>query len=557
MTTRERLCQVQLALGWVFTATCVAFAVAADFAVPYRDDWGFLANVSAPLSFGAISLRVNEHFVPLPWLLTRVHFVLEGAVGPLMLVAALAFQAAAVAVVLQAVHGRWRDDRATARLVSGAVLSLLWFAYQLQSFVFDAAVMFPMVQTFATVAVASHLVGLDATTSSARRRWRIVAAVACLGAVLSTTSGLAVPWILVLMSLLHRERLRSVVPLVGLGMAALVAYLGLTAGAWRDADQPPTTPGMALEFFLAFPASFVAHLGSAAAIVTGSVLIAASAAVVWAVARSWREAPRIERFAVGLLLFVTANDAMLAIARSGHGVAQVAQSRYATSTVAGWTALLLVVFSRWVPQGTRTGSRPAALVVAATLGLLPLQLFSGLVWIVKADHLATARQALVVGVHDAEWIAAFGPSSGGIDEVIATITARGDRLVTDSRLGQPVGASVGRTCAGRLSLVRPPGTTAGWRVVGSLDEPIASLVIADRDGVIRGVARRRPIAMSEDPRPVEVVRAVETALTSASVSRDWLGFSQDGAGGPYAAYGTGPGSAVCRLDVVVSSGGAS
>ena len=543
------LSRIQIALGWLFAASLVVVAVAADFPVPYRDDWDILANVLVPLGPAAIAQRVNEHFIPLPWLITRMHYALEGAVGPSMLVVALGMQAVGVATVVREIRYRWADDGDMARLVVGAALAVMCFSYQLQSLVFDAAVMFPMVQTFATAAIACHLTAMDARGPSVRRRWTVFAFGASLAAVLSTTSGLAVPWVLVLMSLLYRERLRAGAAHAGLGTAAVLAYVVTGAAeSGRVVDHSPRSISDAVAFFLAFPSSFLSYLGSAVAIGVGTVVVTASVAAVWSAARRWPAVPRVERFAAGLLVFAGLNAAMLAASRSGFGVIQGAQSRYATFTVAGWAALITFACSRWMPD-ERAGRRWAAvLLVAGSLALAPVHVFSALVWLAKADHLATVRQALVVGVRDVEWTRTLTPGRP-VEAVVALLVARGDRSLTDGRLGQSVGLSYGRTCAGRLSLVRPPNEKAGWRVVGVLDELAADMVIADRNGLVRGLARPAPITTQSEPQPIDVVRAVVNAIGSRSARKAWIGFSQDGAGPPYVGYATAADGSVCRLDV--------
>lgn len=552
MITSSRLSVVALGLGCLVAASLVAAAVAADFPVPYRDDWTLLANVLAPVDAASFAARVNEHFIPLPWLLTWIHVAVEGAVGPLMLAVALAAQAAGAALAIAEIRRRWPNDAGTRRLMIGAALAILGFAYQLQSVVFDAAVMFPLVQTFAIAAVVCRLNAAEATRA-ASGRWHLAASLAAVGAVLSTTNGLAVPWLIVAMGLLDRTSWGRLVPDVAVGTLGVATFVATSRTASGLAlDHPPRTAADAIGFLLAFPASFLAYLGAPVAIAAGTALTAAAVAVLWTAARRWPSLSRLERFAAALVAFAGVNGAMLAVARADFGIIQVAQSRYATWTIAGWTGLLLFAFSRWVPAPTSARRWPAVLVVIAIVALLPVHVFSILVWLAKADHLRVARLAVVVGVEEPGWTSSI-TAGRPIDDVVRLLRARHDPSVTDDRLGRPMRpASVG-SCSAALALSRAGGGAGGWIVSGTFAEPAGEILITDRDGIVRGLARPAPVIDQADPRPIDVVRAVARRVRSRAIARGWIGFSQAGAGAPYTAIAIDDGRARCTSPVAEAS----
>ena len=98
-------------------------------------------------------------------------------------------------------------------------------------------------------------------------------------------------------------------------------------------------------FFTIFP-SALAYGSLKAAVALGAVLFALECFALVDLARRREAAPRLEVFAVCVMLFATASAAMATPARAQFGAIQAAQSRYASYAMACNAGLLLWSLSR-------------------------------------------------------------------------------------------------------------------------------------------------------------------------------------------------------------------
>jgi len=541
-----------LVLGLVSALLLLVAAVATRFTVPYRDDWDLLREVMhAPSLWSGLGQSNNEHLVPIERVLVWLQLHWTGATGWVLLSAALAAQAVTIVAILREIWRRFRSDHVTAMALSGAALLILTCAYQLQSFVFGAAVVFPLVVAFAVCAFAAHLRAME-RDGAARFAWTGVAAIAALGAMASTTNGLLVPWMIAAQTAWSRRGWQGVVLWSALGTAgAAIYFTSAHATATVPAAPPPSLSDMVL-YGLAFFGSFGAYAGRLGGAAIGGVLLAVGVVVVWVIVRDRDTAPRLEQLCVCAAVFVMVSALLSVPSRAGFGAIQGAQSRYATLTFLYWTVILVAAWSRWrravvsVPR-----SHLSFVVCAAGILAIPAQLFLGLIWFVKADSLLDARQALVTGVHDAEWIAALHPAPAVVYDLADELRARNDPAVTDPRVGRPLAFSLTSRpqCSGLISGTSIAATPGSVRASGQLFVRAREALIVDRDNIVRGLARSPRVALPPRPAPLDVVRAVIRAIRPhPDERRSWIGFVQRGAS-PYVFVAIDDDRVECRTGV--------
>ena len=116
----------------------------------------------------------NEHVIVIPRLLVWLDFWIWGWPGYATLIAAILSHAAMAAILISTCRGRPRDE---ARLLTGAVLMLMFLTYELQGVVFPSSVNFPLVAVFATLAIASLARCADARNQRGVTRWVLISAV--------------------------------------------------------------------------------------------------------------------------------------------------------------------------------------------------------------------------------------------------------------------------------------------------------------------------------------------------------------------------------------------
>jgi hypothetical protein len=551
--------RIQLALGLTFLGSFVAFAVRGRFPVPYRDDWDWLsAQLTRPMTISGLFEPHNEHLIPLPRLLFGLQYSTEGTSFLLSFLIALLAQLSIGWVFWRQIRGRWSGDAAMRAFAWGTAAVSLFVTYQLQSIVFVAAILFPLVQLF--VVLACHAAA-DASTNREEprrmQRWA-VALGASLAAALTTTNGLVAPGIVALFALGRRRRADKwmLAALVLLQVACVATYVLLVRRPW---DRAPTAPGQGwsftsaramLEFFLSFFSSGLLYSGAAIGVAAGTAVFIAG---VWCLAVTAREGARsrdVERFACGLLLFTMASAAMTTVGRAQFGIAQAAQSRYATYTLVYWSAVVVWMLSRL--DGRLNFARwkvkvMAAGVVVAAFGLV-VQAFVGLVWIAKKDHLRLAALTLATGVDDAEWVSTLHPIADSVYRARALLVADGKWRLADPRIGTGQAVSVSNSCDGEVHLDRANGV-AGWRVTGVLHNQSDEVLIVDRDGIAVGLAEAAPVVAVPNPSQMDVVSGVWRELTRQVRNGDhWIGLARVGAGPPYTAVALDEdGRAECQL----------
>jgi hypothetical protein len=532
------LANAQFALGLVYAATFVAFAIRARFSLPYRDDWDWLrAMLQQPLTLRSLFEPHNEHVIPLSRLLFDLQFRLEGTVGSFLFAVAVLTQLVVALALWWVVYDRWRDEQARRRFAWGAAAVCLFLTYQLQSIVFAAAVLFPLVQMFAVLACAGTALAVTRHEAGAARRWWVGAWIGTIGAAMSTTNGLIVAAVAASIALAAPRRHRMWMAFAVVQLALVLGYVVLAGAPWNQA-APAGQPSIStrLAFFLAFFAAGASWAGTAIAVAVGAASVAAGAWIAWrSMLRRGTSVPAVELFAAGVVLFTMATAAMTTIGRAQFGVAQAAQSRYATFAITYWAALVVWSLSRAQRHGLLPRWEPFVLRTAVALSVLGLvaQSVIGAVWAAKADNLAFAGLTLAAEVDDDAWVATLHPETRHVYEVRDLLTPLGRWDLADPRIGQRGTATSAPACTGTVQLV-PVSPGPGWRLEGTLATGASEAVVLDGDGVVAGLARPMPTVTMANPTQMDVVRAVLRRVRQGAPHPPlWGGFVQVAAGGPY------------------------
>ena len=547
--------RTEFAIGLIVFGLFCVFSMAARFTVPYRDDWDWLnAMLVAPVSWQWLFAPHNEHVIPFARLMHLLQYRVEGGQGVTLFLMAVASQVAIGAVYWREVGLAWTGEWRL--FLTGLVTTILFSTFQLQSIVFPAAILFPLVQLFGLLATVAILNAHDDPARSGA--WTLAAMLAILGAIVSTTNGFSVPIVVGLVALRQQKRPGLVVGCMAVAILCGVGYAVHVGVPWHHEPSPAgqqwgAPPLWALTaYFMTFYASALAYANTTAAMVVGTVLFVIA---VFAVARTvldGRAAPRIEWFAAAVMLFAFASDAMASVGRAQFGAIQAAQSRYGTFAFAFHAALALWISSHVQRQGYRSALRSAAVpIVAASLALIPANAFVGIVWKAKADNIAAAGLAVSVGVVDDEWVATLHPLTNVVYEASRRLAAVQDSVASDKKIGHAVEQPSSMVCAsGALEMTTIP-SGFDWRVSGSLVPGATAGLVVDESGTIVGRLRGAPLVTKPNPTEPEVVSLVVDAYRHGKRASGFLGFARRGSGPPYVVYPTDAGQRpMCRLDVV-------
>lgn len=554
--TDRAFSRILLTLGVLSAATLAVFALVARFAVPYRDDWDWLNWVLVgPITLSRVLQPHNEHLIPLPRLLTWLSYNVGGAGGHLFFWIAVLAQTATLLLLVAESRRRWRETPILRQAVTGLLLVILTFAWQLQSLVFAAAVLFPMVQALAALAVAAAVTASDRVSRrSPRTGWLAATFGLSLAAMMTTTNGLAVPIVLAILATARRESRAIILAHAGMALAGAVAFAWLVlrtrAGSTQDALSPVAYLWATVMYFAAFFAPFVTYLHAALGVLVGAALFVAGAALVLRALRHGPGSTRLEQVAAGLLLFTMASGAMAAVGRAPFGIDQAAQSRYATFALTYWAALL-IGFTEWrADRLLRPRSRALrATAIAALVAVIGADVFTGLVWWAKADNVSAAGLAVSAGVRDDEWTETLHPLPRVVYDVVALARGNGDASLVSPAIGTRHAIVPLPTCGGSLTAVRAPRGDA-VRLEGTITDQVTHGVVVNADAVVVGVIRPAPLVDTPNPSRSDVTRAVIRAVRhGAWRSSGWLGFARPSAESTLTAIFAGADRDVCRVVV--------
>lgn len=527
----SRVARLNLALGLVFAAIFIFYAFRARFTVPFSDDWSWLASLQDHPFTKGLWQPHNEHIIVIPRLLLWMDFWIWGWPGYATLFGALLSHAVVAGLLVWACRDQNRNE---ALLLSGSVLVLTFLTYNLQGTVFPGAVLFPLVAAFSMSAIACVAQCAGNTSERSVSRWANLSAVMSVMAMLCLTNGLALPFILLGLSLLLRLPLRATMMFLALGVTGLLARYLL-------GSVPATVffaSGTAIvRFGLAMLAGPIASLSPQLAVIVGACFSAVALWAVWRFARAPVRSP-VDTLLVGNIVFVVATTAMAAVGRAQFDLSVAAESRYAELAVIGWASLLLIVLRPGITNRP-IGKMAAVLLPAIALAALPAQMLVGRVWAAKADHLDVASLALTTGVADRDWIWRLHPSGTVyIDPVLPQLRARDVKFLRFPELGQlTVNLSTPAVqCEGSVEATRSGEAGAGLRVYGRILERGDRLRIVDRDSRVRGLAKAAPPVQHALATPNDFVWAeLEVLAGRLKPDEDWLGFTTWGSGPPFRA----------------------
>jgi len=552
-----------LAAGLFAAASLAGFAWWARFPVPYRDDWDWLLWMfQGPWTLTRLFQPHNEHMIPLPRLLMALQYGLQGARGTLLCWVAIASQAIVAGVVVREIRSRWADAPEHRNAVVGASLVLVCFGYQLQSLVFVAAVLFPLVQALAAIAIVCSATpgppgdGRPAATGP----WRLAASVcASLAAMATTSNGLIVPFVLAVTAYQFRRHWTVFALHVAIAVAGTATFarivLGSSAasafGAMPLAEHGASTLG----YFFAFFVPFVTYGSQAIGALAGAAGVLLGALLCLRALVHRDTVYRADHVAVALMLFAMGSGAMAALGRAQFGLDQAAQSRYATFALVYWTALYVAGASWWHARNGRLfpDAAPARAMALAGVGVvLVAHVFTGVVWVAKTGNIRAAGLALAADVPDEEWIVTLHPLTGVIHAAVAATRADGDRSLVSPLLGTRVALDTTvRPCQAALMLTRAPGSTS-LRLSGRLEEGASRGLILDATGIVIGLAEPAPLVVTPNASRAAVTGAVAAALRTGTWTGTpgWLGFASASPAAPIALVATDRRDRIlCRTDL--------
>jgi hypothetical protein len=521
---------LQFVVGLVFALSFFAFAAWARYDIPYRDDWDWLQLLlSGPPTFAKLFTPHNEHLIPLPRLLFSLQYAVGGAGGRLLFAVALLSLSTEAFAFWREIRKRWPGEASL--FVFGAAAVLLFSTFQLQSFVFVATAAFPLVQAAAVMAIVT---ALDASEQGSSQRPILFAAIASTAAVFSLTNGLVVP-LVVAGVLWVRRAPTSIVFLFGaMTIVSIGAHLVLVPRVLPTHPIGVSNPAPLVPFFLAFFGVALAAVSVPLASAVGAVMIAGGLFAGSRVIVDRERTFRVEIFAIAVMAFTALSIAMIAFGRLQFGGGQAAQSRYSTCTLAYAAALAVWAFSYADRKGPSWRSPIIMrIVLAVSLVALPIDLFIGTVWRVKADNVSAAALAVRSRTHDDEWVTALHPIPETVYGLAERLRPRNDAAIVDPLIGKSLGESGTLTvCQARPQIVPLPN--GALRLTGVAEAGAAQGVVLDRTGIVRGLVRRAPIVATPAPSERDVIIQTWQWLTSRnSHSRQWLGFADGGGERPY------------------------
>jgi len=538
------LARWQFAFGLAVLAVFIVFSIAARFTVPYRDDWDWLnAILTTPKTLHWLFSPHNEHIIPLVRIIHLWQYRLEGGQGWALSVIAVLAQLGIGAIFWFEIGRRWRGD---ARLfLTGLVSVFVFSTFQLQSIVFPAAILFPLVQLFALAAFTA-LLNAPPDASGRRTRWVGTATLATLLAALTTTNGFAVAPALALIAWRQQQRPWLVAGFAAMTIAFGVGYLVLVGAPWQHGPPPAgqswssPSAGALASYFLTFYGSALAYASIPAAIAVGTLLFLLGVFAVLRTSLDGARAPRVEWLANVTMVFAMASDAMATVGRAQFGPIQAAQSRYGTYAFVYHGALILWWFSYAQRRRLLTQTRALSwTILLGSAALIPANVLVGTVWKAKADNIAASGLAVSIGVDDDEWIATLHPITSVVYEGSRYLREAHDPVAYDEAMGRPVmnGASGAlAACASGSATLAPVPKNPGWRVAGTLPDEAAGALVSDRSGTIVGRLRPAPLVTTPNPLEPALVAAVVDSIRTGKRPEGWLGFARLGDGPPYALY---------------------
>jgi hypothetical protein len=497
--------------------------------LPHLDEWRTLILFSrVEQNSDAWSLLFVPHAEHRP-LLPRIVFLLDAKLahgtGAFSLAASDFLLLGLVAIWSFLLIGRAGRNEGT-QLASPYLLvlciaALLSSCHQMSNFIRGFQVAMFMLYVFAILSFATFAMALRRPASARSARSPLLLAFSCLFGVCAAFSmgnGVLVLPILFVMAWVRRRELPAgTILIIGVVIAATIAaYLnapGSILGVLGRTDYK-LTPGSGVElvrFFLEFFGGPWASIAPDGVTIIGLVTVILSGYAIFRYRRRGR-LRSYELVSVGLIALTLISAAATALARLRFGVEAATDSRYSTTVLVLYAALLVSFWPKILPDAASAASNRPSAVQTGTLGVFVLGVLAYAAashWKLPYDYAAFPRMkaeaevAYVANVQDPLAFTNVAPQP----QLELAWQARGYALrhklsvfstMETQSIGRPLtdffSASNGR-CIGHLDRVERivAGANGGFRIAGwawdtdKRSVPRAALLV--EDGIVKGIGR--------------------------------------------------------------------
>jgi hypothetical protein len=407
--------RIAISLGVVFLVTSVIGAIQNFSPVPFWDMWPGYLDFYVRVSNGDMAAwwaQHNEHRIVISRLLFWFDFqFLNGTTWFLIVMNYLIALASWMTLRNIAQSVLPGDKLATSRILfSGVSLALLFswiqkdnFTWGFQSQMF-AGILFPM--------LAFVLFYRAEITTDRRSTLYFVGSLAA-GTIAAGTmmNGLVVLPIMVILGMLLRASKARLSLIAALAIIVSIVYLRNFTHSGSFFQSLLAQPMDVLTFFLAYigaPAHYIFHDGLSASVITGSIIVLGLSWFTVTVIRRPIE-NRAVYVVLAILLYLTLTCLAVAGSRISWGVEYAFTSRYMTSVLTLWGAMILLLLNSCSLKSRSYRMLVLASIVAIPAALLPVQ-----VQALRKDNNAltdrmVAALALELGVRDEEQIKKIFP----------------------------------------------------------------------------------------------------------------------------------------------------
>jgi hypothetical protein len=496
--------------------------------LPHLDEWRTLILFSRMEqnsdAWSLLFVPHAEHRPVLPRLIFLLDTKLAHGTGALSLVAidCLVLGSAAVWSFLLIRPASRNEGRPAAPYVLVLCIAVLLFSgHQMSNFIRGFQVTMFMVYFFALLSFAAFAMILREPATGPPVRSALLVYLSCffaVGAAFSMGNGLLVlPILLVIACVRRREIPAGTILIIGIVIAATIAaYLNAPGSVLGVIDRTdykltPSKAAHVVSFFLAFLGGPWASIAPDSVTVAGLVTLLLS---VCAIVKYWRRdrLPSYELVSAGLIALVLGSAAAAALARLRFGIEAATESRYSTSVLVLYVALLVSFWPKAPAQAASAARNRASAVQSAASAVFVFAAFAYAAashWKLPYDYSeftnvkAEAEVAYVANVQDPLPFSRVVPQP----PLELAWQARGyalrhNRSVFSTMAAQSVGRPVNDAfsvsdgeCIGHLDQVERivAGPNGGYRVAGwawdnhNRSVPAAALLV--ENGIVKGIGR--------------------------------------------------------------------
>jgi multisubunit Na+/H+ antiporter MnhG subunit len=474
--------------------------------VPVADQWATMADILRVLDgsyqWGNLLAQHNEHRILLPRLVFYLDGLLLKAEGKSLLALAIAIQLAHVLLLWRLAVRAIAPTRAQSIALLGVLLGCGFSAQQLENFTWGFQIQFVGVLLLMTMALAALARGAEQEWRSGRP-W-LLAIISSLAATFTMAGGILVWPILVASALRLGLKWRGVVATAVIGLAAIMFYLWGYRSPPQESD--PLAAATQAQRVFAYLTVYLGHpakqWGVEAAGVLGAVGLVGAIILSLRLAVERRWAPPAEVALAGTMLVGLGTGVLTALGRLHAPLTQALSDRYGTPATIFWLALILVAWSAARRMGRPAlvvGAQGAGIALLLAIGLQQRAMVS--TYVGFGEKRQIGAMALVTGVADAPSIAELHPLPRIPLRFAPHLRDRGLSLFAGEyphdlmgrKLNDRLAVTEPAACRGAFELAQrvdgAPGLrVAGWAAEAKGRRAITWIVIADREGLIVGLA---------------------------------------------------------------------